>query len=94
MPSGTRACLRNFDCKPFKESLTKQTVEDAAGWYKLDRIFHDKLFAYLVVGSPDDRSCAACRHCRASTDWFADAQYGLSFHWTAMSQPRFDAVRV
>ena len=25
---------------------------------------------------------------RACTDWFADAQYGLSFHWTAMSQLR------
>ena len=25
---------------------------------------------------------------RASTDWFVDAKYGLTFHWTARSQPR------
>ena len=25
---------------------------------------------------------------RASTDWFVDAKYGLTFHWTAKSQPR------
>lgn len=25
---------------------------------------------------------------RANTDWFVDAKYGLTFHWTARSQPR------
>ena len=44
MPSGTRAYLWNFDCEPSKESLIKQTVEDAAEQYKLGRIFHEKLF--------------------------------------------------
>ena len=48
MPFGTRACLRNFNCKLSKKSLTKQTVEDAAGWYKLDRIFHEKNFAQIL----------------------------------------------
>lgn len=38
VPSGTRAYLWNFDCEPSKESLIKQTVEDAAGRYKLGRI--------------------------------------------------------
>ena len=48
MPFGTRACLRNFNCKLSKESLIKQTVEDTAGWYKLDRIFHEKNFAQIL----------------------------------------------
>ena len=36
--SGTRACLQNFNCKPSKESLGKQTMDDAAGRHKLGRI--------------------------------------------------------
>ena len=31
---------------------------------------------------------ARARSGRACADWFVDAQYGLSFHWTAMSQLR------
>ena len=38
VPSGTRVYLWNFDCEPSKESLTKQTVEDAAERCKRGRI--------------------------------------------------------
>ena len=29
------------------------------------------------------------RELRSSTKWMVDAQYGLQFHWTSMSQPRY-----
>ena len=42
------------------------------------------LAAKDIIASARERA----RKMRASTDWFVDAKYGVTFHWTARSQPR------
>jgi hypothetical protein len=48
----------------------------------------------LTPATAVDRLAAVAdraRAMRASTDWFADARYGVTFHWTAETQPRHGA---
>lgn len=40
-----------------------------------------------------DSIARRARQGRAPTDWFVAARYGVSFHWTAMTQPRHGAAK-
>ncbi len=56
-----------------KNSLTKQTVEDAVAQYKRDRNPHERLFALgrcLVHFAVDDHEVRFCTHLQGKRSWF------------------------
>ncbi len=64
-----------------KNSLTKQTVEDAVQQYKRDRDPHEKLFEFgrcAVHFAVDDHEVRFCTHLKGKASWFLPFNQGWS----------------
>jgi len=62
-----------------KNSLTKQTVEDAVQQYKRDRDPREKLFEFgrcVVHFAVDDHEVRFCTHLKGKTSWFLPFNLG------------------
>ena len=62
-----------------KNSLTKQTVEDAVEQYKRDRNPHEKLFELgrcLIHFAVDDNEVRFCTHLKGKESWFLPSNRG------------------
>lgn len=63
----------------FKNSLTKQTVEDAVQQYKRDRDPREKLFEFgrcVAHFAVDDHEARFCTHLKGKTSWFLPFNQG------------------
>ena len=63
-----------------KNSLTKQTVEDAVEQYKRDRAPREKLFEFgrsVAHFAVDDHEVRFCTHLKGKNSWFLPLQSGL-----------------
>ena len=77
-----------------KNSLTKQTVEDAVQQYRRDRDPREKLFEFgrcLVHLAVDDHEVRFCTHLKGKASWFLP--FNLGFNDGAGNPPNPDGIK-
>ena len=77
-----------------KNSLTKQTVEDAVWQYKKDRNPREKLFEFgrcVVHFAVDDHEVKFCTHLKGKASWFLP--FNLGWNDSAGNPPNPDGIK-
>jgi type I restriction enzyme R subunit len=77
-----------------KNSLTKQTVEDAVQQYKLDRDPRERLFEFgrcVVHFAVDDQEVRMCTHLKGKSSWFLP--FNLGWNDGAGNPPNPDGIK-
>ena len=76
LPATPPSLIATFE---LKNSLTKQTVEDAVEQYKRDRDPREKLFEFgrsVAHFAVDDHEVQFCTHLKGKTSWFLPFNQG------------------